>query len=151
VLQKKESTEHRFQFGNASREHLSQSFPIHTHRFSSTSCSDPIVGTAREPDTVLQIGKSECNAVNRTPTVCRNVGTSQPPPFDVLLYPRNDWQTRYLPDCSQRERSFPTFRQTVGVLFTALHSDFPIWSTVSGSRAVPTMDQSRKCCWNRCV
>jgi glucosylglycerate synthase len=38
----------------------------------------------------------------------------------------------------------PTFRQTVGVLFTALHSDFPIWSTVSGSRAVPTMGSEQE-------
>ncbi len=32
----------------------------------------------------------------------------------------------------------PTLRQTVGVLFSALESDFPVWSTVSGSQEVPT-------------
>jgi hypothetical protein len=32
----------------------------------------------------------------------------------------------------------PTLRQTVGALFSALESDFPIWSTVAGSKQVPT-------------
>jgi hypothetical protein len=32
----------------------------------------------------------------------------------------------------------PTMRQTVGSLFSALESDFPVWSTVAGSRPVPT-------------
>ena len=32
----------------------------------------------------------------------------------------------------------PALRQTVGVLFSALESDFPGWSAVSGSQAVPT-------------
>jgi hypothetical protein len=32
----------------------------------------------------------------------------------------------------------PTLRQTVGTLFSALESDFPIWSAVTGSQAVPT-------------
>jgi glucosylglycerate synthase len=32
----------------------------------------------------------------------------------------------------------PTLRETVGVLFSALESDFPVWSTVVGSQAVPT-------------
>jgi hypothetical protein len=32
----------------------------------------------------------------------------------------------------------PTLRQSVGVLFSALESDFDVWSTVSGSQEVPT-------------
>jgi glucosylglycerate synthase len=32
----------------------------------------------------------------------------------------------------------PTLRQSVGVLFSALESDFNMWSTVSGSQEVPT-------------
>ena len=32
----------------------------------------------------------------------------------------------------------PTLRQTVGALFSALESDFPIWSTVAGSKQVTT-------------
>lgn len=32
----------------------------------------------------------------------------------------------------------PTLRQTVGVLFSALESDFEVWSGVSGSQQVPT-------------
>jgi len=32
----------------------------------------------------------------------------------------------------------PTLRQTVGPLFSALESDFPLWSTVAGSKPVPT-------------
>lgn len=32
----------------------------------------------------------------------------------------------------------PTLRQTVGALFSALESDFPVWSTVAGSQPVPT-------------
>ena len=32
----------------------------------------------------------------------------------------------------------PTLRQSVGVLFSALESDFQVWSTVSGSQEVPT-------------
>ena len=32
----------------------------------------------------------------------------------------------------------PTLRQSVGVLFSALGSDFQVWSTVSGSQEVPT-------------
>ncbi|MBZ5686642.1 MAG: hypothetical protein LAP86_16545 [Acidobacteriia bacterium] len=32
----------------------------------------------------------------------------------------------------------PTLRQSVGVLFSALDSDFPVWSSVSGSQEVPT-------------
>lgn len=33
----------------------------------------------------------------------------------------------------------PALRQTVGVLFSSLESDFPVWSAVSGSEAVPAM------------
>jgi hypothetical protein len=33
----------------------------------------------------------------------------------------------------------PALRQTVGVLFSSLESDFPMWSTVTGSEAVPTI------------
>ena len=33
----------------------------------------------------------------------------------------------------------PTLRQTVGALFSALESDFPVWSTVTGSKPVPTI------------
>jgi hypothetical protein len=32
----------------------------------------------------------------------------------------------------------PALRQTVGVLFASLESDFPVWSAVTGSEAVPT-------------
>ena len=32
----------------------------------------------------------------------------------------------------------PTLRQTVGVLFSALEADFPVWSSVMGSQPVPT-------------
>lgn len=32
----------------------------------------------------------------------------------------------------------PVLRQTVGPLFSALESDFPVWSTVTGSQPVPT-------------
>jgi hypothetical protein len=32
----------------------------------------------------------------------------------------------------------PTLRQTVGVLFSALEADFPVWSSITGSQAVPT-------------
>jgi hypothetical protein len=32
----------------------------------------------------------------------------------------------------------PALRQTVGALFSALESDFPVWSTGTGSQAVPT-------------
>jgi hypothetical protein len=32
----------------------------------------------------------------------------------------------------------PTLRQTVGTLFSALESDFPIWSAVAGSQPIPT-------------
>jgi hypothetical protein len=32
----------------------------------------------------------------------------------------------------------PALRQTVGALFSAMESDFPLWSTVVGSEAVPT-------------
>jgi glucosylglycerate synthase len=32
----------------------------------------------------------------------------------------------------------PTLRQSVGVLFSALQSDFDVWSTISGSQEVPT-------------
>jgi hypothetical protein len=32
----------------------------------------------------------------------------------------------------------PTLRHTVGALFTALESDFPVWSIVAGSKPVPT-------------
>ena len=32
----------------------------------------------------------------------------------------------------------PTLRQTVGALFSALESDFPVWSKVSGSQPLPT-------------
>ncbi len=32
----------------------------------------------------------------------------------------------------------PALRQTVGVLFSKLESDFPMWSTVTGSQPVPT-------------
>lgn len=32
----------------------------------------------------------------------------------------------------------PTLRQTVGTLFSALESDFLVWSTVAGSKQVPT-------------
>lgn len=32
----------------------------------------------------------------------------------------------------------PTLRQSVGVLFSALESDFDVWSTISGSKEVPT-------------
>jgi glucosylglycerate synthase len=32
----------------------------------------------------------------------------------------------------------PALRQTVGVLFSALEPDFPVWSTVAGSQTVPT-------------
>jgi glucosylglycerate synthase len=32
----------------------------------------------------------------------------------------------------------PALRQTVGVLFSALEPDFPLWSTVAGSQPVPT-------------
>ena len=32
----------------------------------------------------------------------------------------------------------PALRQTVGVLFSALESDFPVWSAVAGSQPVPT-------------
>jgi glucosylglycerate synthase len=32
----------------------------------------------------------------------------------------------------------PTLRQSVGVLFSALESDFDVWSTISGSQEVPT-------------
>jgi glucosylglycerate synthase len=32
----------------------------------------------------------------------------------------------------------PALRQTVGSLFSALEADFPVWSEVTGSRAVPT-------------
>jgi hypothetical protein len=32
----------------------------------------------------------------------------------------------------------PTLRQTVGALFSALESDFPVWSAVTGSQPVPT-------------
>ncbi len=32
----------------------------------------------------------------------------------------------------------PTLRQSVGVLFSALEADFPVWSGVSGSQEVPT-------------
>jgi hypothetical protein len=32
----------------------------------------------------------------------------------------------------------PALRQTVGVLFSSLEPDFPVWSTVAGSHAVPT-------------
>jgi hypothetical protein len=32
----------------------------------------------------------------------------------------------------------PTLRHTVGVLFSALDADFPVWSTVRGSQPVPT-------------
>ncbi len=32
----------------------------------------------------------------------------------------------------------PTLRQTVGALFSALDSDFPVWSIVAGSHPVPT-------------
>ena len=33
----------------------------------------------------------------------------------------------------------PTLRQTVGALFSALESDFSVWSTVTGSKSVPTI------------
>ena len=33
----------------------------------------------------------------------------------------------------------PALRQTVGVLFSSLESDFPIWSAVTGSEAVPAI------------
>jgi len=33
----------------------------------------------------------------------------------------------------------PTLRQTVGALFAAMESDFPVWSTVVGSQPVPTI------------
>jgi hypothetical protein len=36
----------------------------------------------------------------------------------------------------------PTLRQTVGVLFSALESDFAVWSAISGSQEVPTNGQS---------
>lgn len=32
----------------------------------------------------------------------------------------------------------PALRQTVGALFSALETDFPVWSTVTGSKPVPT-------------
>lgn len=32
----------------------------------------------------------------------------------------------------------PTLRQTVGVLFSALEADFPVWSSITGSQPVPT-------------
>jgi glucosylglycerate synthase len=32
----------------------------------------------------------------------------------------------------------PALRQTVGALFSSLESDFPVWSAVTGSQAVPT-------------
>jgi hypothetical protein len=38
----------------------------------------------------------------------------------------------------------PALRQTVGVLFSSLESDFPIWSAVTGSEAVPTMADSQQ-------
>ncbi len=38
----------------------------------------------------------------------------------------------------RREDLVPALRQTVGVLFSALESDFPVWSTVAGSKPIPT-------------
>lgn len=38
----------------------------------------------------------------------------------------------------------PTLRQTVGVLFSKLESDFSVWSTVSGSKAVPTIGSEQE-------
>jgi glucosylglycerate synthase len=32
----------------------------------------------------------------------------------------------------------PTLRQTVGVLFSSLEADFPVWSSITGSQPVPT-------------
>ena len=45
----------------------------------------------------------------------------------------------------------PALRQTVGVLFSALEADFPVWSAVSGSNPVPTTGKrTRSCSWIRC-
>ncbi|HZC23031.1 MAG TPA: hypothetical protein VE866_06810 [Candidatus Binatia bacterium] len=38
----------------------------------------------------------------------------------------------------------PALRQTVGVLFSSLDSDFPIWSAVTGSEAVPVIGDGQK-------
>lgn len=38
----------------------------------------------------------------------------------------------------------PALRQTVGVLFSSLDSDFPIWSAVTGSEAVPVIGDDQK-------
>ena len=38
----------------------------------------------------------------------------------------------------------PVLRQTVGVLFSSLESDFPVWSAVSGSEAVPAMGSDQE-------
>ncbi len=38
----------------------------------------------------------------------------------------------------------PTLRQSVGVLFSALESDFQVWSTVSSSHEVPTIGSDRE-------
>ena len=38
----------------------------------------------------------------------------------------------------------PTLRQTVGTLFAAMDSDFPVWSTVIGSKPVPTIGSEQE-------
>jgi hypothetical protein len=38
----------------------------------------------------------------------------------------------------------PTLRQTVGVLFSAMASDFPVWSNVIGSKPVPTIGSEQE-------
>jgi glucosylglycerate synthase len=38
----------------------------------------------------------------------------------------------------------PTLRQTVGALFSALESDFPVWSIVNGSQPVPTTGKDQE-------
>ncbi len=38
----------------------------------------------------------------------------------------------------------PALRQTVGALFSALESDFPAWSTVTGSKPVPTVGSEQE-------
>jgi len=38
----------------------------------------------------------------------------------------------------------PTLRQTVGTLFAAMDSDFPVWSTVVGSKPVPTIGSEQE-------
>lgn len=38
----------------------------------------------------------------------------------------------------------PTLRQTVGALFAAMESDFPVWSTVAGSKPVPTIGSEQE-------